>query len=55
MSDNEMTHWTEADFDKLFWHDYAVHAIRIVEGEYGAGLLILDVDVILEWIRESCR
>lgn len=42
--------WTEADFEPLSWHDNAVHGIRIVEGSYGAGNLILDVDHIPEWL-----
>ena len=31
------------------WHDVHVHALRIEEGEHGAGALVLDVDYILEW------
>ncbi|MET0984503.1 MAG: hypothetical protein ABW034_03755 [Steroidobacteraceae bacterium] len=42
--------WTDRDFDQMSWHDNAVHAIRIVEGEHGAGEFILDLDYILEWI-----
>jgi hypothetical protein len=43
-------HWTDAQFDDLSWHDNHVHALRIVEGAYGAGELVLDLDYILEWI-----
>ena len=50
MADAERTQWTEADFDELSWHDNAVHSIRVVEGEYGSGKLVLDIDFILEWL-----
>ena len=43
--------WTEADFDSLGWHDIHVHGFRVTEGEHGVGLLILDLDYILEWIH----
>src|SRR5882724_3040584 len=43
--------WTEKDFDELSWHDNSVHAFRLVEGDYGIGELILDLDHILEWIE----
>lgn len=36
----------------MSWHDNHVHALRIVEGPYGAGELILDLDYILEWMNE---
>jgi len=35
----------------MSWHDNYVHALRIAQGEHGAGELILDVDYILEWIK----
>ena len=53
MSETELTQWSEQDFDDLSWHDNAVHAIRVIEGEYGAGKLILDIDFILEWLRDD--
>jgi len=53
MSKTKPLQWTEADFDDLSWHDNVVHAIRVVEGEYGAGQLILDIDYILEWLRDD--
>jgi hypothetical protein len=53
MSEAERSQWTEADFDDLSWHDNAVHALRLVEGEYGAGQLHLDIDYILEWLRDD--
>jgi len=43
--------WTHAQFDDMSWHDNHVHAMRIVEGEYGAGTLELDLDYILDWVR----
>lgn len=42
-------YWSTSDFEKMSWHDNHVHALRIVEGEYGAGQLILELDYILEW------
>ncbi|NMF90241.1 hypothetical protein [Aromatoleum petrolei] len=50
-------HWTERQFDEMSWHDCHVHALRLVEGEYGAGELVLDLDYIVEWLcdAEGCR
>ena len=53
MSEADRSQWTEEDFDELTWHDNAVHALRVVEGEYGAGKLHLDIDYILEWLRDE--
>ena len=49
--------WTHDQFAEMSWHDNHVHAFRIVEGPYGAGELLLDLDYILEWIPGSggCR
>lgn len=43
--------WTHEQFDEMSWHDNHVHSIRIVEGEYGCGELVLDLDYICEWIQ----
>ena len=43
--------WTDADFERMSWHDNHVHAIRCVEGENGEGELVLDIDHILEWLK----
>lgn len=45
--------WTEADFDEMSWHDNHVHGIRFIEGKDGEGDLILDVDYILEWLKDE--
>jgi len=45
--------WTDAQFDEMSWHDNYVHALRIVEVSDGAGDLILDVDHIVEWIKNG--
>ena len=37
----------------MSWHDNHVHGLEIIEGEYGAGKLILDIDYILEWITNA--
>jgi hypothetical protein len=47
MTDREV--WTDADFDRMSWHDNHVHGLSIRAGEYGAGELTLDLDYILEW------
>ena len=42
---------TMNDFEKMNWHDNAIHAFRIREGEDGySGELDLDIDYILEWL-----
>ena len=38
------------DFDKIQWHDNAIHAFRIIEGEI-CGDLVLDIDFIVEWLQ----
>jgi hypothetical protein len=45
--------WTDAQFDEMSWHDNHVHALRLVEVSDGAGDLILDVDHIVEWIKNG--
>jgi hypothetical protein len=47
--------WTDVDFERMSWHDNHVHALRIVEGECGAGELILDLDYILEWVCDNAQ
>lgn len=47
--------WTVGDFEQMSWHDCHVHAMRVLDGEYGAGELELDLDYIVEWRRESER
>jgi hypothetical protein len=48
-------HWTHAQFEQMSWHDNHVHALRFVQGEYGSGDLILDIDYIVEWVREPAE
>jgi len=48
-----MTRWTQENLDSLSWHDNHVHALRLREGADGAGELELDIDHILEWLREG--
>ena len=45
-----MRRWTTSDFESMGWHDNAVHAFRIEEGENGEGEFILDIDYIDQWI-----
>lgn len=47
--------WTDADFEQMSWHDCHVHAMRVAEGQYGAGELELDLDYIVEWRCEAER
>src|SRR5919109_1727079 len=42
--------WTYDQFEEMSWHDNHAHSIRIVEGIHGSGMLVLDLDYILEWI-----
>jgi hypothetical protein len=45
--------WTQDDFDSMSWHDNHVHALRLIEGEHGAGDFELDLDYILEWLQPT--
>lgn len=42
--------WSTAQFGEMSWHDNHVHGLRVVQGDYGPGRLILDLDYILEWL-----
>ena len=43
-------------FEEFGWHDNAIHAFRISDGDDGcSGNLILDIDYILEWISPSAQ
>lgn len=45
---------TTENFDQMNWHDNALHAFRILEGDDNTGgQLILDIDFITEWLREK--
>lgn len=46
-----LEYWTQEQFAEMSWHDNYVHALRIVQGDHGAGELVLDLDYILEWIK----
>ena len=45
--------WTHEHFDEMSWHDNHVHALRIIEGEHGAGTLEFDLDYIVEWLQDD--
>ena len=53
MAINLENRWTDADFDTLSWHDNHVHGLRISEGQYGSGEVVLDLDFIMEWVRSD--
>jgi hypothetical protein len=42
----EKTLWTEADFDRMSWHDCPIHALAF--GKYSE--LLLDIDYIFKWV-----
>jgi hypothetical protein len=44
--------WSDADFERMSWHDVHVHGLELHGGEHGAGELMLDLDYILDWICE---
>jgi hypothetical protein len=53
-SDLEPQAMTTDRFADLSWHDNAIHAFRIAEGDDGcSGQLTLDIDYILEWIAPT--
>jgi hypothetical protein len=39
--------WTEADFDRMGWHDVRVHAVAFLPDTFE---LMFDIDYILEWV-----
>ncbi|MES2070123.1 MAG: hypothetical protein V4488_07235 [Pseudomonadota bacterium] len=46
--------FTNDDFEKIHWHDNAMHGFSILEGEDGCeGKLLLDIDFITEWLPPS--
>ena len=47
--------WTDSDFEEMSWHDNHVHGIQVeVDNEdHGTGILVLDLDHILEWIAPA--
>ena len=47
--------WDNNNFEEMSWHDVHVHGLRIVENHAANGTaeLILDIDYILEWRRNS--
>jgi hypothetical protein len=44
--------WTDADFDRLSWHDNHVHGIHVemANADHTTGILTLDLDHIIEWL-----
>jgi hypothetical protein len=52
---------TDADFDRMSWHDNHVHGLRIVGAEVAdhlvlkSGELVLDLDHIVEWVEHPDR
>ena len=48
-----MKTWTDADYEDMSWHDNHAYGIQIQEGEFGTGILVLEFDYILEWLRPN--
>jgi hypothetical protein len=50
---------TEADFERLSWHDDTLYALRIEVGDIARddwrSELVLDIDHIVEWLCEAGR
>jgi hypothetical protein len=44
--------WTHENFEDMSWHDNHVHSFGVVEGSLG-GTLILDLDYIVEWLKNG--
>jgi hypothetical protein len=40
-------HWSDAEFDRMAWHDVAIHGIAAVPDRFE---LCLDIDYIFEWL-----
>jgi hypothetical protein len=40
--------WTEADFDKMGWHDVVIHGISFNPSQYE---LLFDIDYIFAWVN----
>lgn len=37
----------------MSWHDNHIHGLHVVEGDYGSGKLIIDLDYIVEWLKSE--
>ncbi len=46
--DPEKWVWTEADFDRMGWHDCVIHALAFRPERYE---LLLDLDYMFEWVK----
>ncbi len=49
----EKTIWSEADFEKMCWHDVHVHGISFgpMSEENGTADFLFDIDYLFEWIK----
>ncbi len=48
MREPEKWIWTDADFDRMGWHDCVIHAFAFQPERYE---LLIDLDYIFEWIQ----
>jgi hypothetical protein len=49
----EKATWTDANFDRMGWHDAALHALPIESSPPYPGRLQLDIDYIVKWVAPS--
>jgi hypothetical protein len=44
--------WTEADFEKMGWHDVQIHAFAFMPKTFE---LVFDIDYILQWVQPDTK
>jgi hypothetical protein len=49
----DQSHWTNADFETLSWHDCHVYGFTLDEREHGTAELAFDLDFIVEWCCQA--
>lgn len=42
--------WSQADFERMGWHDCTVHALAFEPNPDGSGTLLVDLDYIIQWV-----
>jgi len=49
--------YTEAEFDRVSWHDNHIYGVQIsmgdIEQDDGRSDLVFDIDYIVEWVCEA--
>jgi hypothetical protein len=53
------TNWSEADFERLSWHDNHIYGLHLQVGDIERGdwrsELVLDIDHIVAWVKGGVR